>query len=144
MNDKNISVAKILTYMGVLPFLFLGFTKTIQVSIFDTTMLLPTYGAVIISFICGIHWAAFLFFSEKCTHHLLIQSNVITLLGWVSILPAVSYFTEILQILCFIYLLLLDFELYKNQVIPSWFFKLRTRVTLLVVLALVITIGVLK
>ncbi len=139
MNEKNILVARVLTYTGIMPFLFLGMAVALQASGLDYSLALFAYGAVIISFLCGIHWAVFLFFSQNCSRHLLFHSNAISLLGWLSVLPVMSYFTFALQILCFLYLLTLDLGLYRKKIIPLWFFNLRVNATIVVSLLLFIT-----
>ncbi|KTD12947.1 DUF3429 domain-containing protein [Legionella hackeliae] len=139
MNEKNILTARVLTYAGIIPFLFLGIAVALHASRLDYSLALFAYGAVIISFLCGIHWAIFLFFSQNCSRNLLFQSNFISLLAWLSVLPVMSYLTFALQILCFLYLLILDLELYRNKVIPSWFFQLRLKATIVVALLLFIT-----
>ena len=139
MNEKNILVARVLTYTGIMPFIFFGMAVAIHVDSLDYSLALFAYGAVIISFLCGIHWAVFLFFSQNCSRNLLFHSNAISLLGWLSVLPVMSYLTFALQILCFLYLLILDLELYRNKAIPLWFFQLRLNATIVVVLLLFIT-----
>lgn len=139
MNRKNILTAQILTYTGIIPFLFLGVAVALKASGFDYILGLFAYGAVIISFLCGIHWAVFLFFSQECSRNLLWQSNALTLLGWISVLPVWPHLAFSLQILIFIYLLILDLELYRNKIFPSWFFQLRLIATSIVVLLLAIT-----
>ena len=138
MNGKNILVAQALTYTGIMPFLFLGIAIVLQAGGLDYNLALFAYGAVILSFLCGIHWAVFLFFSQHCSRNLLLHSNAISLLGWLSVLPVMPHLTYVLQIFCFVYLLILDRELYRNKIIPSWFFHLRLNATLIVVFLLII------
>ena len=139
MNEKNILVARFLTYTGIMPFVFFGMAVALHVGSLDYSLALFAYGAIIISFLCGIHWAVFLFFSQNCPRNLLFHSNAISLLGWFSLLQTIYYLTFALQILCFLYLLMLDLELYRNKVIPLWFFHLRLHATIVVVLLLLIT-----
>lgn len=139
MNEKNILVARFLTYTGIIPFVFFGIAVALHAGGLDYSLALFAYGAVIISFLCGIHWAVFLFFSQNCPRNLLFHSNAISLLGWLSVLQTMSYLTYALQILCFLYLLMLDRELYRNKVIPLWFFNLRLNATIVVALLLFIT-----
>ena len=139
MNDKNILVARVLTYTGIVPFLVFGIAVAIHSSGLNYSLALFAYGAVIISFLCGIHWALFLFFSQNCSRNLLFYSNAISIIGWVSVILFRSYLTFTLQILCFLYLLILDLELYRNKVIPLWFFNLRIKATIIVILLLLIT-----
>jgi len=139
MNEKNILAARLLTYAGIMPFIFLGMAVALNAGGLDYSLALFAYGAVIISFLCGIHWAIFLFFSQNCPRNLLFYSNAISLLGWLSVLPVMSYLTFALQIFCFLYLLILDLELYRSTVIPLWFFHLRLNATIVVALLLFIT-----
>ena len=139
MNEKNILAARVLTYAGIIPFLFLGMAVALQASSLDYSLALFAYGAVIISFLCGIHWAVFLFFSQNCSRNLFWHSNAITLIGWLSVFPIMSHLAFLLQILSFAYLLILDLELYRNKVIPLWFFHLRLNATIVVILLLFIT-----
>ncbi|MGQ3891670.1 DUF3429 domain-containing protein [Legionella sp. CNM-4043-24] len=139
MNEKNVLAAQVLTYTGIIPFIFFGMALALHVGGFDYRLALFAYGAVIISFLCGIHWAVFLFFSQKCTRNLLFHSNAISLLGWLSVLPVMTYLTFAIQIACFIYLLILDRDLYRSKVIPLWFFRLRVNATTAVALVLLLT-----
>jgi hypothetical protein len=139
MNEQNILIARVLTYAGILPFLLLGMAIALHISGLNYSLALFLYGAVIISFLCGMHWAVFLFFSQNCSRNLLLHSNSITLIGWLSVLVAIPQVTFLLQILSFLYVLILDLELYRNKVIPSWFFDLRLKATCSVVLLLFIT-----
>ena len=139
MNEKNILAARVLTYAGIIPFLLLGMAVALQVRDLDYGLALFAYGAVIISFLCGIHWAVFLFFSQYCSRNLLFHSNAICLLAWLSVIPVMSYVTFALQIVSFLYLLIVDWELYRNKAIPLWFFHLRLNATIVVVLLLFVT-----
>lgn len=139
MNKNNTMVAQVLTYAGIIPFLLLGIAVSLQAEGLNYSLALFTYGAVIISFLCGIHWAAFLFFSQQCTRNLLLYSNVIALVGWLSVLSVKAYWTVALQIFCFLSLLILDLELYRKKLIPLWFFQLRRNATIMVAVLLLLT-----
>ena len=74
-------LAKILTYAGTLPLVAcvgLIFSPIVGV---DNHMLAANYSAVILSFLCGTHWAIFLFFTEKCPNNFLFTSNMFALLA---------------------------------------------------------------
>lgn len=139
MNKNNTLAAKVLTYAGIIPFIALGTAVSLHIGGLDYSLALFAYGAVIIAFLCGIHWATFLFFSEKCARNLLLYSNIITLVGWLSVLSIKTYLTFALQILCFLSLLILDLELYRKKLIPLWFFHLRRNATIAVTLSLLLT-----
>jgi hypothetical protein len=136
MGQKQIKLAKILTYSGTLPFiiaiLILQFSEP-NLNIKNAAI---AYGAIIISFLSGIHWAAYLFFPDKCSINLLISSNILALIAWLSVIINCQPKNIILQILCFLSLLALDLNLRKASILPPWFFKLRCNATMIVVLCL--------
>lgn len=136
MKQSQITLAKILTFSGTLPLIASAITRYLPVAVWDSALIAKTYSAVIISFLCGIHWAVYLFFAEKCPRNLLITSNVIALLAWVSLLFTHPLVTVLLQSLCFLYLLTLDLKLRDAGIIPEWFYSLRRNATIIVVLCL--------
>jgi hypothetical protein len=136
MKYNLIKLAKILTYCGTLP--LIGSLLFIQFALsgIDIKIVASAYSAIIISFLCGIHWAVYLFFTEKCPTNLLLSSNAIALLAWTSLLLEPLLVSKLLQVLCFIYLLSLDLKLRVAGVLPEWFFMLRRNATIIVVLCL--------
>lgn len=136
MKHNALFLTKILTYSGTLPLFASALSICFPVAIFDAPFVATTYSAIIISFLCGIHWAACLFFSERCPRNLLITSNVIALLAWASLLAPQQPITPLLQALCFLYLLTLDSRLRDAGIIPKWFYTLRRHATIIVVLCL--------
>jgi hypothetical protein len=141
MKQRQITLAKILTYSGTLPLAASAIGFYFAVNGFDSTLIARTYAAIIISFLCGIHWAAYLFFAEKCPRNLLITSNVIALLAWVSLLITHQPIAIVLQALCFLYMLTLDLKLRDVGIIPKWFYSLRRNATIIVVLCLSVIAG---
>lgn len=136
MKYNLIKLAKILTYCGTLP--LIGSLLFIQFALsgIDIKIVASAYSAIIISFLCGIHWAVYLFFTEKCPTNLLLSSNAIALLAWISLLLEPLLVSKLLQVLCFIYLLSLDLKLRVAGILPEWFFMLRRNATIIVVLCL--------
>jgi hypothetical protein len=151
MKQLDITVANTLTYSGTLPLIgaviLLHFPMIIPASLpmagLDGAFIAGTYSAVIISFLCGIHWAAHLFFADRCPRHLLIISNIVALLAWVSLLLGNQLATTLLQILCFLYLLALDIKLRNTGIHAEWFFRLRRNATIIVVICLLLVAAVL-
>ncbi len=133
------TLAKYLTYFGILPFLFALLSELFidQVWGIRVDQILLVYGAVIVSFISGIHWGLYLFKASPI--NLFIHSNIITLLAWVAALlgPIIG---NVILILCLGYLLFLDKKLYSEQLIDSWYFRLRARVTSVVVAILLLSL----
>jgi hypothetical protein len=142
MNPKQQMLANALTYAGTVPFVLAG-SKFLQVffPFIDTTHIVMTYSAIIVSFLCGIHWACYLFFAQCCPRNLLLTSNIVALLAWLSVLAHNPLWSIFLQILCFLYLLLLDFKLREADILPVWFYRLRRNATMIVVTSLIITVG---
>lgn len=131
MPKNTILQAKLLTYAGTIP--FLAFLISQQLGYLYDPMIIISYSSLIISFICGAHWATFIFFSKKTTLNLLFTSNFITLLAWVSLLSKNVYVQFFIHTLSFMFLLVIDSKLTKLLIIPSWFYSLRKKVTVIVI-----------
>lgn len=129
------TLIKYLTYGGTLPLIICAIADPIFEP-YDARFFAACYGAVIISFLSGIHWAAYLFFSEKCPRNLLLTSNATSLIAWLSLLIYPSWVSFLLQILCFLYLLTLDLKLDRAEILPQWFYRLRLNATFIVVLVI--------
>jgi hypothetical protein len=150
MKQLDINIANTLTYSGTLPLIgsviLLYFPMMIAPALpmagLDGAVISSTYSAVIISFLCGIHWAAYLFFSDRCPRYLLIISNIVALLAWVSLLLSHQLAAALLQAACFIFLLGLDVWLRDAGIYAEWFFRLRRNATLIVVICLLLIAAV--
>jgi hypothetical protein len=136
MQKHNLPLEQILTYSGTLPLVASAISLSLPMQGVDVEHIALTYSAVIISFLCGIHWAAFLFFADQCSRNLLITSNVVALLAWVSLLSLHPSLALLMQALCFLYLLALDLTLRDAGILPDWFYTLRRNATVIVVLSL--------
>jgi len=97
---------------------------------------LRLFSVMIISFLCGIHWAGHLLRPEKCQQSMLIFSNIITLLAFMSIFFPAHNVDLIIQSVCFLLLLCVDFHLYKHNIFPSGYITLRRNATFAVILTL--------
>jgi hypothetical protein len=146
MKQLDINIANMLTYSGTLPLIgsavLLYFPMMVPTALpmagLDAALIASAYSAVIISFLCGIHWAAYLFFADRCPRHLLIISNVIALLAWLSLLLGNQLATTLLQAGCFVFLLAMDVKLRNAGIHAEWFFRLRRNATIIVVICLVL------
>ncbi len=141
MKPRAITLAKILTYSGTLPLIGCVVLMYAPVVGVDGALIARTYSAIIISFLCGIHWAIYIFFAEKCMSNLLITSNLLALLAWSSLLIAHQDIALILQSACFLYLLMLDLKLRDAGILPDWFYYLRRNATAIVILCLASLVG---
>lgn len=131
------SVARVLTYSGLLPFLFfplyLLLTGNNEIFGLDVQTSLVTYGAVIVTFIAGIHWGVFLF--KQGSLNLFLHSNIIALLAWSSILSP-FFWNLIILMSCLVYLLLIDTVLLRQRLLEPWFYQLRLQASALALLSL--------
>ena len=133
MKDHNIKLANLLTYSGTLPFIGCAIAMKLPSIITNVNFIASAYGAVIISFLCGIHWGIYLFFSSRCSRNLLISSNFIALVAWSLLIIPFHSLCFLIQVLCFIYLLIIDIKLRDAAVLPEWFYRLRRNATIIVV-----------
>lgn len=137
MNPSPQRLAQGLTYAGALPLVLAAMALSLgNVSSAEAMWICMTYSAIILSFLSGIHWAVYLFFAAQCPRNFLLTSNITALLAWLSLLAMDSPRALLLQIACFLYLLVLDATLHAAGLLPRWFFALRRNVTTLVVLTL--------
>jgi|TARA_R110002126_G_scaffold201791_4_gene349334 hypothetical protein len=135
------TLAKILTYSGILPFIacavyvvFADDIPFVQISAMDVLL---AYGAIIASFIAGIHWGIYLF--KDAPLNLFIHSNVIALLAWGSLLFPPLMSAGIL-ILCFGYLLVIDRSVFQAGIYEDWFYQLRLHASCAVIGSLMLAI----
>ena len=136
---KKERLAQLLTYAGTIPFLasaVIGWQSPDMWGL-DYNQIILTYGAVIASFIAGIHWGVYLFREPRI--NLFIHSNFVALLAWFAVLTALPGSAGILM-LCFLYLLFIDKQLSNVGFLEPWYIRMRIVATLIVTLALSINI----
>lgn len=128
---------KYLTFLGVIPFLFL---LILSFYYFDRTdhisKLFHAYSAVIISFIAGTHWGICLH-SKDGNKRTLLESNLITLIAWLSLFY-LGLITELIMIGCFLYLLYMEHRLEKNGLVGEVYLSQRLHATFAVILILIL------
>jgi hypothetical protein len=123
--------AQRLTYAGILPpWIALGVGQVISVAWLGHAAL--TYGAVIASFICGMHWATFTHGTAPADGRLLLTSNAGALAAWAMVLLAIWSMPLALVGLVGVLaaLLFLDRQLLAEGTIAPWFFALRRNATI--------------
>ena len=122
-----------LTFLGIIPFLFLLVLSFYYFERADyISNLFHAYSAVIISFIAGTHWGICLQSKDR-NNRVLLESNLITLIAWFSLFYLVQI-TELIMIGCFLYLLKVEFRLQKNGLIDEMYFNQRVLATFAVIL----------
>ncbi len=144
---KNLRLIKTLTLCGSLPFFLsaiLGYFDYQEIAIKISLI----YGAVIIAFMSGILWAvAITNKAKQGDKNLVIFSNLLAILGCFAALFCLNWIGFVIEILCFLWLIWVEFGLQKfsqkNQqieceIFPEEYFKMRLQITALVVSILAI------
>ena len=134
------STVSFLTYAGSIPFLFGAVVLKTGVAgqnlSFDIQHLLSVYGLVIGAFMAGTLWGQQVNIHNVWQNYLFICSNVIALALWLAFLLLSFTNLMIAYVFAFVVLLLIDHQLSKSGISNSAYFKLRFRVTLIVILAI--------
>lgn len=131
MTESQIRLARGLTYAGILPvWLALLLHLTVQLPSAGLAALL--YGAVIASFVCGMHWGQFIEARQPVPVNLLITSNIGALAAWVLALLSLWSFPLAFIGLAVVLgaLLLVDRRLLSARLIAPWFWTLRRNASL--------------
>ncbi len=134
----------LLTYAGALPFFlcallpFAGLVEWENVGSFEYIARL--YGLAIASFVAGSHWGMYLYNRESSPSNLFLTSNAVVLAAWSAFLFTIPVLTEFVLLLAFLYLLFVDYNLYKAGVTTPYYFRMRLNVTLIVCVSIVVII----
>lgn len=140
MQRDQIIWAKGLTLLGAIPFVAAVLAQIAGMAHYHTAYLSLTYGAVIISFLSGIHWGLYITHAKAKRINLLVSSNILALLAWLSLLLLVPVTQYLIQITCFISLLLIDRQLAADGAIEAWFYQLRLQISSLVIICLLLLV----
>ena len=137
---KTVLIARVLGYGGALPFLYGAIAASQQMTILGLApdYLLLSYGAVILSFLGGLHWGRVIISHNENGRFdaaWLIWSVCPSLLGWVALLLSVKAGAVVLS-LCFLVVLQIDQKLFRSQIWPDWMQPLRLHLTLIAVASL--------
>ena len=137
---KTVLIARVLGYGGALPFLCGAIAASQHMAILGLApaYLLLNYGAVILSFLGGLHWGRVITSPNangRSDYAWLIWSVCPSLLGWVALLLPVKVSAVILS-LCFLAALQIDQKLLREQIWPDWMRPLRLHLSLIAVASL--------
>ena len=126
MTQGQINLARLLTYAGILP-PWLALIVNLSTGLPWTGFAALTYGAVIASFVCGMHWGLAMQRPRSMPVNLLVTSNVGALAAWAMLLASM-WSTDLAFIGLVIVLgvlLLIDRKLLSAAVIEPWFWSVR-------------------
>ena len=137
---KTVLIAHVLGYGGALPFLCGAIAASKQVAVLGLAPahLLLSYGAVILSFLGGLHWGRVITSSdanERSDSIWLIWSVCPSLLGWMALLLPIKVGAMVLS-LCFLAALQIDQKLFREKMWPAWMRPLRLHLSLIAVASL--------
>lgn len=134
MNIK--ATIKALTYSGLLPFIV---TAIMIVFGYDFSSIFITYGAIILSFMSGVHWGQAVSGTNKFNNFLLLSSNIIALAAWLSLLTTELLISLAILFLGFLVQLAIDIKIKKLGIIENWYLSLR-KVTTTILLAVIFVV----
>lgn len=129
-SPSNARIAWGLASAGALP--FLAALADILFRDGAWTGYVQIYGAVIASFICGMHWSVALLSPRAAPVPLLLGSNVGALLAWVAAIAPASLGFAMFAVL-FAALAAIDHLLHRAGSWPAWFWRLRLSISAIVV-----------
>ena len=137
---KTVLIARVLGYGGALPFLCGAIAASQQMAVLGLAPahLLLSYGAVILSFLGGLHWGRVITSPNangSSDSTWLIWSVCPALLGWLALLLPVKVGAMVLS-LCYLAALQIDQKLFRKQIWPTWMRPLRLHLSLIAVVSL--------
>ncbi len=137
----NAAWARWLTFAGAIPFIAcsaaLWFTPNQYRGFAAST--LTAYAAVILSFLGGIQWGMavnLIDSAPRSARNIFLLSVVPSLLAWAMLLLPEPRSRIVVAIFLFAFLWVIDALLNVQKLIPSWFFKLRSMITVIVIVSL--------
>ncbi|HHT0594509.1 TPA: DUF3429 domain-containing protein [Legionella anisa] len=141
MTQKN-SLVTSLTYLGAIPFLVAALCSLLGVNelpyLGATQPLLYSYATLIASFMAGTHWG-YVVRSNSTYNLILFTSVTIVLILWVSWSSTSKSTYPAFLVAIYLLLWVLDYLLLKDNYEERFYFKLRTGITTLVILSLLVS-----
>lgn len=138
------TVYRVLTWAGAIPFLACAVLPLIGVEslgpLGDVRQVLAIYGLAIASFLCGTHWTFELTQPGHWGPSLFIVSNVLVVAAWFAVVAARVEVALGIQAATFVTLLAIDARIHARGGISGDYWRLRQRVTAVVLAALVLGI----
>lgn len=133
----NEKIAKALGYAGLIPFVTFSIGCWIETSyLYHTVYALITYAAIILSFMGAIHWGMAMSKTDNKQNNHFIFSVIPALAAWFSLLIP-EFFSLIILLMGFIFLISYDLAVEKSQGFPGWYIPMRIKLTFIVSLSLI-------
>lgn len=104
----------------------------------SAALMLHVYGVIVGSFVAGLQWG--IHFCKRTNDSVYLSSSFVVVLLWCSMLAAGTVAGLAIVLLAFALLWLEEYRFSLQRVTTAWFWKLRSAVTFVVVLCLVVSI----
>lgn len=126
MTQGQIHLARNLAYAGIIP-PWLALIVHISTGLHWANFAALTYGAIIASFVCGMHWGLCMQPRQPMPVNLLITSNAGALAAWAMLLASLwsAAFAFLGLAIVLGVLLFIDRKLLSAAVIEPWFWTVR-------------------
>ena len=132
---------KILALAGAVPFVAGAFMAMGRIDYpVPAGLVASSYGLAISSFLCGVHWATYLYRGNDIRLNLFIGSNVIVVAVWLAYLFSSLALALSVQAVALLGLLAIDYRLFTAGLITHHYFITRVEATALAVLSLLVVI----
>ncbi len=139
---KKVSVASGLAYAGAIPFILAAFLMYWDLEripvIGDVQKVIDVYGLIIVVFIAGSFWGIASPLTDKTRVYLMLISNIFTLIAFISYLWMNSIPFQLVLVVLFILLFLVDCWIYFIGLSSRNYVFLRMSVSTIVVTSLLV------
>lgn len=136
----------LVTYAGALPFVACAvmlYSGINEVSLLGSVeKIVAVCGLILISFVAGIHLGIYLLYNTKTHKSLLLISNILAVIAWLTIMFAPIHISISTLTGVFGYLLLVDYLLKKENLISLNYFTTRLIVTFISAITLFFTASI--
>lgn len=139
--NANSAWARWLTFTGAIPFIACSAALWLAPNQYRgfAVSVLTAYAAVILSFLGGIQWGMavnVIDTAPKSARNMFLLSVVPSLLAWGMLLLPEPRSRILVAIFLFAFVWVIDALLNVQKLIPPWFFKLRSTISLIVIASL--------
>lgn len=143
--NANTAWPRWITFAGAIPFIACSAALWLAPNQYRsfTVNILAAYAAVILSFLGGIQWGMALNIIDtapKSARNMFFLSVVPSLLAWGMLLLPEARSRMLVAIFLFAFVWVIDALLNVQKLIPPWFFKLRSLISVIVIASLAIAI----
>lgn len=108
----------------------------------SVTESLVAYGLAIVSFVAGTHWGIYLQYKASAPTNLFVSSNAAVLAPWLTFVVGSIDNTLVALFLTFVFLALIEWRLYRSNLVTRAYFHMRVAATVIVGVSLLLVLVV--